>query len=210
MTTVLISEWARKAAHNLDMARDAVTTRQRGSSEVHDFCDLKIKGRINHASVLTDPKEAARILEMAREDSYTLQTYLTHLKGTRGWIGNERVPRHAWERHRTIAAHELHYRHALSAALRSAAAKAKKTEKPKKAIEPEYTIREECIAGLAPGRFSEPGTQLLGRVYGAHRRMLKALSQHYTTEEIDEILGEDAIQVLRMIERHVQRAAGQG
>lgn len=200
MPTVLISEWAKKAAHELDTAREAVATRKRGPNDVYDYVDLKIKGTdLDHAAILSNPDDAQRINEMASQDARTLQAYMATINAWKGYIDGRRVGLTAWQRHRALAVKELEYRHALVGKTKHVIKEANRSAADAmKALIKDMAMPSETITGQAA---------IIAALYATTHRAIAALAEHHTSKEIDEILGDRSVALIREIERWLRRAA---
>lgn len=126
MVKVLISEWARKAAHELDDWRD----RWLASKEKDIYADgllqkVNIKGEIVHDEVLSTEASADRYCKLATEDIHILQGYLALMKGWKigggKWkIESRYVSKQEFNSHRSAVIEELNYKHRLVATAREA------------------------------------------------------------------------------------------
>lgn len=89
MVSVLISEWARKAAHELDDWRDRwLASKERDLYLEPPLWAANIKGDLDHEEIISNKELATKYIGLLIEDIHLLQDYLTELKG--GSLGGGR------------------------------------------------------------------------------------------------------------------------
>ena len=114
MVKVIVSEWTRRAAHNLDMRRDEWLSQKAPTVFVEpELQKLQIDSKIDHIAALTGSYDRIIALSMkARHDVAVLQSYLAKINSTKT-INDERVPKHVFEAYRSRVVKEVHYKQFL-------------------------------------------------------------------------------------------------
>lgn len=121
MKQVLVSEWASKAAHNLDMTRDTWVS-QRATSDFIEpqLKELRIDDRIDHAAVLGGTyDQIQRLYGDAVWDTNALEAFLSKINAEK-LIDGLGYPRHVFEAYRSRVVKELAYKKTLCSVAKEA------------------------------------------------------------------------------------------
>lgn len=116
MKKVLVSEWARRAAHELDDWRSRwLNQRENDTYVFYDAHRINIKDDLNHEEVLSNLEIAQKHRLSVVQDCETLQRYLTSLKsgrlgGAQWEVAGRSVSRENYENHRLTVVGELNYK----------------------------------------------------------------------------------------------------
>lgn len=112
--TVLVSEWARKAAHDLDYKhRGWVRRMEEDQFAAQNLAETTLRENLDHLSILLSYDMVKTHLFKARSDRFLLKQYIKFLNATRGYIARKQVGEQQWAAHRLAHQAERAYKSML-------------------------------------------------------------------------------------------------
>lgn len=167
--TVLVSEWARNAAHQLDYKHRGWKRRmQEDKFADQNLADTLLREDLDHYSLLMSYDMVKACLAKARNDRKLLKAYIKFLNATRGYVARRQVGDQQWAAHKIAHQAEIAYKSLLCDVL---------TERLK-----EWNI----AANNTPYQFSGTIKSDLDAVWLIHRtlrRLLKFVGNENITDE---------------------------
>lgn len=111
---VLVSEWARNAAHDLDYKhRGWAKRRQEDKYADQNLAETTLREDLDHLAILLSYDMIKSHLAKARNDRSALKAYIKFLNATRGYIARKPVGEQQWAAHKIAHQAEMAYKSML-------------------------------------------------------------------------------------------------
>ena len=115
---VFISQWAKEAAHNLDMRRETWLNRK-STVQHRDALKLKVGSNVNHAAIfIKEETELNTLRDAVSSDYYTLKTHLSDINSQKK-IDGHIYPKTVFFTYRARIIAELNYKEMLLGVINS-------------------------------------------------------------------------------------------
>ena len=109
--TVLVAEWARKAAHELnDRHHNWIEARSRDEFSEENLSESQVRETLDHAALLMRWELIEEYLPKVQRDHDMIYAYISHLRRTKGYVGRRRVTKQQWSAHLLSQQEELAYK----------------------------------------------------------------------------------------------------
>lgn len=117
--TLLVSEWARKAAHELnDKHHNWIEARTKDEFDIDNLSNAQLRDAIDHSVLLMRWQSVREYLPKVTRDFQMIEAYLAYLNANKGYVGRRQVARQQWEAHKLAQKEEMAYKRALMVTLR--------------------------------------------------------------------------------------------